>query len=174
MTKSLVYSLLRTYFMQNSDFTDFQIMTHKLFQRLLDRGYQRRHLLPIFHECLQKITSNDNNNTKLPEKQTHLNKLKKLDNTNLYLHLEFHPKDISRQYIRNSYDLHFNTPDKNNNSFNLGIHNKDGRKMTINKMTVAYSKPKNLRDHLCPSTLPLPPSQPSIQSYINSTLYNNL
>ena len=91
-----------------------------------------------------------------------------------FFHLEFHPKDISRNRIQQLYKTHCNLPDKDNNSFLTGYENKHGNLMKINKLTIAYSRPKNLRDHLCPSKLPTPSSLPSITSYINTTLYKNL
>ena len=178
MIKSLIYNLLRTYFIQNTTTSDFQHTVQRFYKRLLDRGYTTSTIHPIFSKYLPKIISDptilslkDYNYSNIHPPSS---KPSTTDSERQFFHLEFHPKDISRNRIQQLYKTHCNLPDKDNNSFLTGYENKHGNLMKINKLTIAYSRPKNLQDHLCPSKLPTPPSLPSITSYINTTLYKNL
>lgn len=143
ITKSLVYGLLSTYHKQNSNQSDFLRMTKLLLQRLLRRGHKLPTLETIFQNAISKIEHDANNpfsNVQTtPQTQPHTDRL--------FFHLPYHPRDISRQKIRNIYEdecaptlqcLHNDETDGN---------------MRITNFTIAYSRPTNLRDILCPSTL---------------------
>jgi hypothetical protein len=73
---------------------------------------------------------------------------------------EFHPRDISRKTIRDAYDdtclplfKSAETPDENF--------------MEISQLTVAYNRPKNLRDLVSPSKLTETPGG-EVETYIVS------
>ena len=70
----------------------------------------------------------------------------------LFFHIPFHPKDISRQRIRNMYEQTCETPDKNGESMKH-FTTERGSRFGIRTMTIAYHRPKNLRDLLSPSKL---------------------
>ena len=57
---------------------------------------------------------------------------------------------------------------ENDAAENNGVVRDGIRNMGMNKMIIAYSRPKNLRDLLCPSKLYLPPNQ-SVRSYFKIT-----
>lgn len=185
MIKSLVYNLLRTYFIQNTNIKDFQHIVHHFYQRLLARGYSPSTILPLFTTFIPKIISDpkiqqlkdptiinpvpDPPNS--PSTSALNNKLLPTDNSNRFFHLTYHPKDISRKRIQQLYNLHCNQPDEKNKSFKLGYKNQHYNIMQIDKLTIAYSRPKNLRDHLCPSKLPISDDQPSIENFISNIIY---
>ena len=182
MVKSLIYSLLRTYYIQNTHTSDFNIISTRFFNRLLARGYNPETILPLFKESINKIQLQladkqqlfylHNSNPDLhPTTNKSNNKL--ADPNNIFIHLEYHPQDISRHKIRQLYEQHCNLPDEFNQSFSLGITNKEGNTMNITSTTIAYSKPKNLKDHLCPSKLPIYPTSTPLHKHINDILYNN-
>ena len=153
-------------------------MSILLFKRLWAWGHQHHNLKQIFTTTLQKLNSqlNSQHNISVPH-HNHLSHKprtpeKRNHNNSLFFHLQYHPKGISRRTIQQTYQNCCNstsddTPDttyennsllssntnSNTSSFE-SLHNQEtGGVMTIDNLTVAYSRPKNLRDLLCPSTL---------------------
>ena len=70
----------------------------------------------------------------------------------LFFNIPFHMQDISHQKILNIYER---TCKKEPHGFNFKCMPNDcsGKMINMNRLTVAYSRPKNLRDLLCPSKL---------------------
>ena len=142
LTKSLIYGLYKTHFKQNTNQEDFLKMIKLLFQRMLLRGYLKETIAPVFIDAVKRITELNENPTRndAVETKTPLNQL--------FLHLPYHPRDVSRNFIRKNYE---NTCNKGKSSFQN--YETETGTMKINKFTIAYSRPKNLRDILSPSTL---------------------
>ena len=223
--KSLIYGLLKTYNRQNPNRTDFNKMGSLLYKRLRARGHHYEDLKEHFKVALHKLKKiNYIKNKSTPTMHTpsllHIftNPPKPTKSENqLFLHLQFHPKGISRRTIQNLYSenctsnpnhLQFNiktqydgkdctnstNPSSLTNSSltnpsppssptslqhlphlippspsNIAPHTEisrnkydgfehfynpnTGSHMEIKKLTIAYSRPKNLRDTLCPSKL---------------------
>ena len=120
--------------------------------------------------------------TYLKERKEKLNdkNLKKHTEKDLYFHWEFHPNGITRSDIQKNYEKTCNRTDtiktqengketeKIIKSFKDGIENEEtGGTFKIKKLTVAYKRPKNLREHLNPTTLKLQPNM-SILHYLNT------
>ena len=96
-TKSLIYSLLLTYFKQHSRHTDFLRMANLLFQKFSNKGYTHNKLSPYFIAAVEKIENNENDpflKISTPILPT--------DNR-IFFHTPYHPHDISRKEIRNTY-----------------------------------------------------------------------
>ena len=218
--KSLIYGLLKTYNRQNPNRTDFNKMGSLLYKRLRARGHHYEDLKEHFKVALHKLKKiNYIKNKSTPTMHTpsllHIftNPPKPTKSENqLFLHLQFHPKGISRRTIQKLYSenctsnpnhLQFNITtqydgkdfkNSTNPSFltdpstpssptllqhlphlippspsNIAPHTEisrnkydgfehfynpnTGSHMEIKKLTIAYSRPKNLRDTLCPSKL---------------------
>ena len=149
LIKSLVFGLLETYWRQNSFTQDYITMTELLFKRLLNRGYNASDISPIFNEAAFKINAKDCRS--YTPSTTRSSKVS-LSEKKIFFHYECHKRDVSRKNIRDAYDLTCNTPDEDGNSFH-SHPTPHGEKFSITKLTVAYSRPKNLRDKLVPSTL---------------------
>ena len=145
LMKSLVFGLLQTYFRQNSNYSDFLKMTTLLFQRLINRGHLHNNLVELFTSAIESIESNANDPFVNPPPTTS-------SENRLFLHTPYHPRDISRKQFRNIYESTCESSDSNCN-FKFLLNSKTQDHMTIDKLTVAYSRPKNLRDLLVPSTL---------------------
>ena len=145
--KSLVYGLLLTYYKQNTMQSDFMRMTTLLFQRLLDRGHSHDNLSLLFTSSITAIQQLLND--PFPSKKSNTSDITH-SNKQILLHIPYHPRDISRQQIRNIYE---STCESESNNFNHIINHKTKCVMNISKLTVAYSRPKNLKNYLCPSTL---------------------
>ena len=157
LLKSLIFGLVGTYKRQNSSADDFKVNARKLFNRLLARGYKKDTLVEVFKDVASKLE------TKLTSKSNcsshnnnHLNKQKptKQDNNDsrLFFHLPYHPRGVSRRHIQQTYKNICEKPDELGESFRE-MSTELGGTMRVTKLTVAYSRPKNLRDVLSPSAL---------------------
>ena len=148
LMKSLVFGLLLTYYLQNTFSVDFTHMTQLLFTRLIARGHQASDIRPLFLEATEWLEARydplvDNNKPSFLDSST--------DNV-LFFHIPFHSRDISRRKIRDIYERTCETGPNGYNFLDMP-NDLSGRTMHISRLTVAYSKPKNLRDILCPSKL---------------------
>ena len=66
--------------------------------------------------------------------------------------MQYHKRDASRQCIRNVYESTCESLNEKGHSFKCNP-TPDGTDMMINKVTIAYSRPNNLRDELIKSKL---------------------
>ena len=71
----------------------------------------------------------------------------------LFIHVPFHPLDISRNELQKLVHKICFTPNKDKNCFRKFKRRDEGGIMKIQKVTIAYHRQKNLRDFLCPSKL---------------------
>jgi len=127
--KGLIMGELLRYWRQNSDSKDFIEITSLFFQCLLHWGQCIEQITPLFHTAALLI---DNN------KQTQgTNQQVENSNNTLFIHWEYHPGTITNRKIRQIY--------------NEAIHKVDN----FDQMRIALSRPKNLRDLVCNSKLPL-------------------
>ena len=189
MLRSLLIGCLRRYWLQNSDFDDFTHISREFFTRLLDRGYDRPTLLQQYYKALQVVretlpwkirhTLEKEYLTERKRKETAPLSKEKSDK-DLYFHWEYHPRGIDRSQIQDVYKKICNRTDtytttRNGISttqtikgFNEGIEDTTKNEhFKIRKLTVAYHIPKNLREHLNPSTLQLPTNM-SVHTYLNT------
>ena len=146
LIKSISHSLLKTYWYQNSETKDYIKMAKLLFKRLTSKGFTSDKLRTTFLEACMKIE----NNSQLPsntitQEETPFNK-------RLFFHLPYHPRDISRQRIRNEYENICESPDDLGHSFK-SLPTPNGVPLQIDKLTICYSRAKNLRDILVPTKL---------------------
>ncbi len=121
---------------------DFQEILAKFIKRLHDRGHSLNNLVPLLQQAAAMIDSP----TPRPTLQA--------QNSTLYIHWQFHPKGIQRQHLRKLYDEH------------LKPH------LDFDGMTVAISRPKNLRDILSSAKL-WAPEDLKIQEVIDSLKTTN-
>ena len=149
LMKSLVFGLLNTYYIQNSKIDNFYKMIRLLFNRLQDRGHKAEDLQDLFLDAVDKIQQKysstvDRNLQKVNDSS--------IDNC-LYFHIPYHPRDISRKKIRDLYEKICENEPNNLGSFKSLTNDESGKTMKIDRLTVAYHRPKILRDLLCPSAL---------------------
>ena len=92
IAKSLIYGQLRRFWLQNSETEDYKRFVGNFFNYLVDRGYDREILKPLFLEASLKLTENPalKSNASDEEKRA-------------FLHLKFHPFQISRMDIQNAF-----------------------------------------------------------------------
>lgn len=137
--KSLIFGNLQRYWKQNSLAADYTKMATDFRHHLLARGHTPEVLDKIFIEAASHI-DNTSNNTKTVGNSK----------PKLFLHWEFHPKDISRRQIRSIFQ---ETCSQTLSS----ARTLTGKKPEIGQLTIAYSKYKNIGNVLCRSKMSEPP-----------------
>ena len=131
------------------------------------RGHRPTSIDPILRECCVSLKKKYplGNSTEFlqrhPSVHSNKNSMKRL-----FFHLPFHPREVSRAKIQEYYNRSCNLPDEYGDSFKDGCPNNQGHSMKIEQLTVAYSRPKNLRDLLSPTTL-IPPPNSTVTSIYN-------
>ena len=145
--RSLIHGLLRKYWIQNSNHLDFQEITKLLFKRLCSRGHKPEHLYPLFLQAANTIDTTQTPHHPLPN-STNTN------STEIFIKWMFHPNGIPRQKIQQTYKTICETPLPNSPLGFQHLHTPNGKTLNITKLTVAYTRNRNLRDILIPSKLP--------------------
>jgi len=125
--KGLIYGELKRYRAQNSP-ADFENILAKFILRLSKRGHSLEKLSPLL---LQAAAMLDCQHTTLTPRNTD-------NHSTLFIHWPFHPYGIQRQTIRRIFNEILQPY------------------IPFNKMQVAISQPKNLRDILIRAALSLP------------------
>jgi hypothetical protein len=135
--KSLIYGSTQRYWKQNTNTSDYTNMISQLRQHLLARGHIPSVIDPLFLEAAGHIDRPKNN----PAKQTAA--------PQLFLHWEYHPKDIPRQQLRTIFNstcaqafAEARTP--------------RGNKPLTSRLTIAYSKPNSIGNRICRTQLAEP------------------
>ena len=140
--KSLIYGNIQRFWTQNSDRQDYINTTKAFFGHLINRGYTHTELEPIFEEAAQAI--DDSHKTHSPRSpKTNLN--------TLFVHWEYHPRDIPRRSIRQAFNQHLSP-----------VLQTTGLPC---QPTIAYSVPKNLGRCITKTQLNEPPGQ-RVSSFI--------
>lgn len=126
--KSIVFGNLQRYRWQNSLPSDFILQATRFAERLIARGHSANSIRRIFMEAARSIDRIEQSG-RIPRNAAN-------PTDTLFFHWEYHPRGISRQLIRNEYDRH-------------------GAAVSgFDRMIVAFSRPRNLRDALMRSRLP--------------------
>lgn len=146
LIKGLIYGFLETYWRQNTYKSGYTKMVKLLIKRLLNRGYEDTTILPIFKDAALKIEA------KFIRKLDNNTELLQSGNT-VFFHLQYHKRDASRQCIRDAYESSCGSLDEKGHNFKYHSTLEGTNMMMINKITIAYSRPKNLRDELITSKL---------------------
>ncbi len=145
--RSLIHGLLRKYWIQNTNPSDFRNITQLLFNRLCDRGHNPKHLLPLFFQAAQsndsKLQSNVLNNTPSSSNASEI-----------FIKWRFHPDTISRRTIQQCYASTCEASSADAPHGFRHLPTQHGHILNINKLTIAYTRDRNLRDILIPSKLP--------------------
>jgi uncharacterized protein YbcV (DUF1398 family) len=122
--KGLISGEMRRYWLQN-DPQDFENIMVKFIERLVARGHSINNLTPIIMGAAASLDH--------PNRQKRQNENQ--DTDTIYIHWEYHPYGVQRKDIRDIYR-------KTLEPF-----------LDYDKMTVAISRPKNLRDILTKAAL---------------------
>ena len=114
VAKGWIYGILRTYWYQNSKYSDFVRKSSLLFQRHLKQRWDQAVLKELFVSALNKLKSQleapdiptDVTPTPPSQSQNEEDQLAppEEDPEMLFLHLQFHPGDIPRREVRKIYE----------------------------------------------------------------------
>ena len=129
MMKGIVYGLLRNYYAQNSNKSDYIHMAVLLLRRLVARGWDRTYIKSLIQSADSRLRSAEAQSSTTPNDRRPLTNKERL-----FLHYEYHPNGMPRGQIRQIY----------HSTCGELLESRPG----IKQMTVAYSRPKNDRDVL--------------------------
>ena len=140
--KGLIVGILRRYWLQNSNSKNYRRLVTLFAAQLLKRGYSKQQITESFNDASKYLRSKHGDRKIYLSKATLERRARtsskpqdNLNNTIIY-HAEFHPRGVPRKRIQQIYG---DTIQK------TGL---------FDRQIVAFSRPKNLRDLLSPSTLP--------------------
>ncbi|KAL7523138.1 hypothetical protein ACHAWF_000393, partial [Thalassiosira exigua] len=130
MMKGVIYSLMRTYRVQNTKHEDYLDMAEKLFQRHVSRGWNGQLMKSFILSADAQLQAHPPapRPAQAAPQPTNLEPPR----DRIFLHREYHPADSPKHQLRSLYKKQFEEPFK----YWLGI----------NEMTIAYSRPKNVRE----------------------------
>ena len=126
--KSIVYGRVFKFWKQNSKTSDFVQLCNQLFDRLKARGYNPTSLNRLIKEARTRIESD----AEMAKKQTK-------EQNQIFLQLPFDPNGPRRHTI--------------GKLFEFDALSRPLTELGIEKVTLCYRKPKNLRAILCPTKL---------------------
>ena len=96
--KSLVFGNLQRYWIQNTHRCDFISVCSAFYGHLLNRGWTREALNPVFLQAAASL--NDKFKRKMAAGEPLWDTPGTSSNTGLFVHWEYHPRDIGRKTIR--------------------------------------------------------------------------
>ncbi|KAL3791711.1 hypothetical protein ACHAWO_009969 [Cyclotella atomus] len=129
-----IYGLLRTYYYQNSKYSDFIHYGKLLFSRHVNQGWDPTVLKEVFATALRKLKANlEKPPTPVTEPAI------EEEERRLFFHMQYHPKDIPRREIRDIYDDLCKTTLE--------------AELGITQFTIAYSRPTTIGSVIAKSDL---------------------
>jgi hypothetical protein len=134
--RGMIYSLMRTYYKQNTHKQDYISTVILMFHHLLARGWDRYTLKDTILAADVKLQQLD---LQVNPQENQAIITPRPPRESLFFHLPYHPHDIPRRRLRQLYIYHCQEAF----SSSLGI----------DKFTIAYSRHKNLREHLTQARL---------------------
>lgn len=124
--KSLIFGNVFRYWLQNSHASDFIQVTQDFYCHLLNRGWKPEVLTPLFTQAAEEITARATKSSATSSGAT------QTDERQLFLHWEYHPRDITRYDIRSVYN-------------DILAPVITAPPLGIQRLTIAYTNPPNLR-----------------------------
>ena len=163
--KSLIHSQIKKYWHQNTNSDDFIKITRAFFQRLIALGHNHNKIKEIFLQTAKQL---DNDNEKTLYNETLATNKKTINTT--YIKWRFHPTDINRKTIQHIYSATCERPTELSNAGFRDLPTETGERMHIDKLTIAFTRDKNIRDLLIPSRLRTFPNFPNynVSHHLNS------
>ena len=107
LINGVIYSLLRTYWRQNTKFSDFVKFSKLLFQRHLNQGWDQAVLKQVFCTALNRLNTEVRPEAPLPPGIYDVED--PIDNEidfekRLFFHMQFHPSDVPNKVVRKLYE----------------------------------------------------------------------
>ena len=134
--KGMIYSLMRTYFKHITYQQDYINTVILMFHHLLARGWDRYTLKDTILAADVKLQQLD---LQVNPQENQAITAPPPPGESLFFHLPYHPHDIPRRRLRQLYNYH--------------CQEAFSTLLPINKFTIAYSRHKNLKEHLTQARL---------------------
>ena len=147
MMKGIIYGLMRNYYLQNTKESDYNDMAVKLFERHVARGWNRAEMKGFILSADAKLRTQPLT-VAAPEPLSNKERL--------FVHLEYHPNDISKHKVRLLYDTYCKQIFED--------------VLDIKQTTVAYSRPKNIRELVTKAKLHQAPGREASKFYSGELL----
>ena len=141
--KSLIFGTVQRYWSQNSDLKTFISTSKAFYNHLLHRAYTPTELDPLFEEVASLIDSQHQAVGRPRKTPTDASTANTSTGRRLFLHWEYHPRDISRRSIRQAYQA----------MLEPAIAKPP---LSVNQFTLAYHNPRSLRNCLTKTQLQEP------------------
>jgi len=156
MIVGILYSLLRTYKLQNSREEDYLDVTCRLHQRHVARGWDRNYLRRLILEADRKLRLEP---PSLPSPVTppapDPSLLENSPRDRIFFHAEYGRNDLSRRAIRSIFD---------------DTCREMCESIGITQFTVAFSRPKNIKDYVTKAKLHMAPGKEASKYYSGELL----
>jgi hypothetical protein len=135
--RGLIYGMILRIYRLTSDPTQCETMVKTFFGRLLARGYSPDRIRPIFHQALLR------QGTERPEP------VQEDTNRRVYLHLPYHPLDPRSADIQRIFRDLLSSPKDDTPIANI-CNPPHAAPLNVDRLIVAYHRPRNLRNILFP------------------------
>jgi DNA-binding MarR family transcriptional regulator len=133
--RGMIYGYVTRVFRLTSKKSDCEASIRSFYRRLCDRGYSACKLRPLFHDALKRAQTNRCVSRDDQEVST-------------FLHLNYHPNDPPSQALQQLFREILSSPQNEPPLHTLC--NLNGAPIRINRMIVAYRRPRNLKNLLFP------------------------
>ena len=134
MINGIIFSLLRTYWRQNTKYSDFVHYSSLLFKRHVLQGWDQAVLTRVFSSALNKLYQSLEAPPQAPDDAPDVDSRERL-----FLHMQFHPEDIPKGDVRQIYS------DVCEELF--------ADELDIKQFTIAYSRPTTIGSVVAKSKL---------------------
>ena len=154
LLRALIISQLSRYHRQCTKLADYAHFAHLLLKRLMKRGYGQKEIEPLFLEVAKRLDRDcDRYDGPLPQRSRDH---KHLPRSIQVFHLPFHPGGPNNAEIHNAFRRNCRFRKANGER---GLQNPyvagsiTAEHLGVDRLLIARSRPRNIRDHLVPSTL---------------------
>eukprot|EP00804_Cyclotella_cryptica_P014636 CCRYP_012684-RC/>CCRYP_012684-RC protein AED:0.41 eAED:0.41 QI:0/-1/0/1/-1/0/1/0/217 len=121
---------------------EIQKHSRAFFRRLINRGHNSSTITPIFHKATHNARAYMQ---RTPDDHTHRqHTLQTKTDTTIFFRLKYHPQDPTARDIQQAWQTTIASPP--NDVPLTQLTNVDGFSMPIQSLTIAYSRPLNLRN----------------------------
>ena len=126
--------------------THFKTAIHSFYNRLQVRGYLAKTLIPIFNTYIKQLCINKSDTTNTATQRTDTN-----TEQCVFLHMPFHPNNPPSSQIQRIFRDTRYSPKKEPTLTSL--RNFSGNQCTIQRLIIAYNRPKNIGNYTSPRKL---------------------
>jgi hypothetical protein len=149
--QGLIFGQLRRFWLQNSLHEDFVQCASAFFNHLSARGHESTTIQRLFKLAAARL---DQKLTMTPAPQP-----ASTSDEQVFLHMEYHPRQIERPTVQKLYR------DICSTLFHATV-NMDNQRAGLERLTIALSRPPNLRDRLCRTKM-VQPENDHVSDYID-------